>query len=428
MLPEGLSIRVENLSKKYRIGIKDEIPDNFLASVGKLLKEPIKNLKRLKGLTRFSDREEKDVIWALKDISFEVKQGEVLGIIGPNGAGKSTLLKILSRITEPTSGSAIVRGRVGSLLEVGTGMHPELTGRENIYLSGTILGMKKAEIDRKFEEIVEFAELSKFIDTPIKRYSSGMRVRLGFAIAAHLEPEVLLVDEVLAVGDVAFQRKSIGRMGKIAREGRTVLFVSHNMAAIESLCNRVIYLREGKIVKEGKPDEVITAYLKEYADGLPYSSLERHPGRRRGMEPVLKGIRLLNKEGKPQSVFRVGESILFEIDLDPRGERYGKPRVSLSIRNSLGIQVSKLATWIEGIKWEKIDSRARAKCLWKDCRLVPGLYYVNVSFSSDIPIVDYVENAISFYIEEADIYGSGKLGTGIFLPDFHWEIKPYEEN
>ena len=204
---------------------------------------------------------EDETLWALRDVSFSVRIGEVLGIVGRNGAGKSTLLKILARITEPTSGRAILDGRVGSLLEVGTGFHPELTGRENIYLSGAILGMKRTEINRKFDEIVAFAETERFLNTPVKRYSSGMYVRLAFAVAAHLEPDVLLVDEVLAVGDAAFQRKCLGKMGDVATQGRTVLFVSHNMVAVQSLCGRAIWLEKGMIVHEGLASEVVTRYL-----------------------------------------------------------------------------------------------------------------------------------------------------------------------
>lgn len=254
-----IAITVENLSKRYRIGLKEQRHETLASALTDVVTAPIRNFRRLRQLTHFQDGEE-DVIWALKDVSFEVKRGEVVGIIGRNGAGKSTLLKILAGITEPTSGRAIIRGRVGSLLEVGTGMHPELTGRENIYLAGTILGMKKAEIDRKFEEIVEFAEIGKFIDTPIKRYSSGMKVRLGFAIAAHLEPEILLVDEVLAVGDAAFQKKCLGKMDDVAREGRTVLFVSHNMGAIRRLCNRAVWIHNGSIQKVGDTHTVIGNY------------------------------------------------------------------------------------------------------------------------------------------------------------------------
>ena len=249
-------IKVEGLSKQYRIGVRER-HDMLRESLVHAVKAPFQRLKRIgKPLP------EKETIWALKDVSFEVQEGEVIGIIGRNGAGKSTLLKILSRITKPTEGNAKIHGRVGSLLEVGTGFHPELTGRENIYLNGAILGMKKKEIERKFDEIVNFAEVEKFIDTPVKRYSSGMYVRLAFAVAAHLEPEILLVDEVLSVGDAAFQKKCLGKMGDVATEGRTVLFVSHNMVAVQSLCGRGICLNDGKIVGEGQANQVVSNYLK----------------------------------------------------------------------------------------------------------------------------------------------------------------------
>ncbi len=239
------TIIVENLSKCYRKGGYN----------------PYQSLRdAFSGILR--KRREDGIIWALKDVSFEVEEGEVLGIIGPNGAGKTTLLKILSRITEPTSGRAIVRGRVGSLLEVGVGFHPELTGRENIYLNGAILGMKKSEIDRKFDEIVEFAELSEFIDTPIKYYSSGMRLRLAFSVAAFLDTDIVLVDEVLAVGDVAFQRKCLGQMDDVTKKGKTVLFVSHQMNQVRKLCKRALWLEGGEIKKVGYTEEVVSAYEK----------------------------------------------------------------------------------------------------------------------------------------------------------------------
>jgi lipopolysaccharide transport system ATP-binding protein len=264
-----IAIQVNDISKRYRIGLKKEVQDTFVGAFMHFVKRPVKNLQRLRNLSHFSENRQdpEDIIWALKDVSFEVTRGEVVGIIGRNGTGKSTLLKILARITEPTKGRAVVRGRVGALLEVGTGFHPELTGRENTYLNGTILGMKKAEIDRKFDDIVDFAEVEKFIDTPVKRYSSGMRVRLAFAVAAHLQPEILLVDEVLAVGDTAFQKKCVGKMGNIAKEGRTILFVSHRMASIRKLCKSVYWLDDGTIREIGPADEVVTNYEREVLYG-----------------------------------------------------------------------------------------------------------------------------------------------------------------
>jgi len=258
----NIAIRIENLSKRYRIGLKEETNDTFVGAVGSVLKSPLQNLKRLQKLTHFKNGQQssEDIIWALKEVSFEVKKGEVIGIIGRNGAGKSTLLKILAQITHPTSGKAELNGRVASLLEVGTGFHPELTGRENIYLNGTILGMTKKEIDFKLGEIVDFSGVEKFMDTPVKRYSSGMRVRLAFSVAAHLDPEILLIDEVLAVGDAEFQKKCLGKMDEVAKGGRTVLFVSHNMGAIKNISNKTILINNGQVMFEGDFDSALKLY------------------------------------------------------------------------------------------------------------------------------------------------------------------------
>ena len=258
----SVAVRVENLSKYYRLGAKQKSHDTLTSAIASWLKTPYTNFKRLQEMVRFDNSTAPDMIRALDDVSFDVPDGQVLGIIGRNGAGKSTLLKIISRITAPTTGRVIIEGRVSSLLEVGTGFHKDLTGRENVYLNGTILGMSKIEIDKKFDEIVAFSEVEKFIDTPIKFYSSGMKVRLAFSIAAHLEPEILIVDEVLAVGDVGFQKKCIGKMGEAGKKGRTVLFVSHNMSAVSNLCERVILLQNGHIKGDGVPLDIIAQYLK----------------------------------------------------------------------------------------------------------------------------------------------------------------------
>lgn len=264
-----LAIRVSNVSKKYRIGVKEDSADTLGGKLIKILKSPLQNYRKLKSLSQFSETEaSEDSILALNDISFDVAVGEVLGVIGNNGAGKSTLLKILSRITEPTRGEIILQGRLSSLLEVGTGFHPELTGRENVYLNGTILGMKKREVETKFDEIVSFSGVEKFIDTPVKRYSSGMKVRLAFAVAAHLEPEILLIDEVLAVGDVEFQKKCLGKMESISQEGRTVLFVSHNLDAVSQLCSRCILLKDGDLAFNGDVSTCIDLYLQNEQSSL----------------------------------------------------------------------------------------------------------------------------------------------------------------
>jgi lipopolysaccharide transport system ATP-binding protein len=296
-----VAIRAENLSKQYRIGGPQAPYKTIRESITDALAAPLRWLKNPKSETRNSKHE---TIWALKDISFEVKRGEVIGIIGRNGAGKTTLLKILSRVTEPTTGRAEIYGRVGSLLEVGTGFHPELTGRENIYLNGAILGMQRAEIERKFDEIVAFAEIEKFLDTPVKHYSSGMYVRLAFAVAAHLEPEILLVDEVLAVGDVAFQKKCLGKMGDVVKVGRTVLFVSHNMVAVRNLCAQCIWIDGGQIQHIGPTAEVIHAYLDQ-AEAINFQGeidLRNWPNRYGSGEARILSARLLDERGQITTV------------------------------------------------------------------------------------------------------------------------------
>ena len=261
------AITVEDLSKVYRIGVKEETHDALGRAFLDFVKSPLTNYRKYRSLYKFSEEELRsgeshdDLLWALKDMSFEVNPGEVVGIIGVNGAGKSTLLKVISRITPPTRGMVTIRGRVSSLLEVGTGFHPELTGRENVFLNGTILGMRKVEVDKKFDEIVDFAGVEQFLDTPVKRYSMGMRVRLAFAVAAHLEPEILIIDEVLAVGDAEFQKKCLNKMEQVGEGGRTVLFVSHNMAAVTRLCSRGILLSAGKVIADGSAADVVSTYL-----------------------------------------------------------------------------------------------------------------------------------------------------------------------
>ncbi|MCX7049586.1 MAG: polysaccharide ABC transporter ATP-binding protein [Candidatus Sumerlaeota bacterium] len=325
-------IRVEGLGKRYRLGQGIDLTATFREMLmtlprhcGRAAKSALQSLaQRLKGLKDKTLKSEacdaaapsgsrsqsshplSNEFWALRDVSFDVKQGEVIGIIGRNGAGKSTLLKILSRVTAPTTGRAVLRGRLASLLEVGTGFHAELTGRENIYLNGAIMGMTRAEIDRKFDEIVAFAEVEKFLDTPVKRYSSGMYVRLAFAVSAHLEPEIMIVDEVLAVGDAAFQKKCMGKMSDVAESGRTILFVSHNMAAIESLCRQTILLESGCLINKGPTNEIIAEYMsriKEIASISLVLRKDRHGnGRLRFTD-----VRLESEDGKPVDVFITGK-------------------------------------------------------------------------------------------------------------------------
>lgn len=310
-----IAVRVEGLGKMYRIGAEARRPDSLWDAAKQAALSPFDYMRRI---TRAPTEDE--TLWALKDVSFEVKRGEVLGVIGRNGAGKSTLLNILSRITEPTEGSAEINGRVGSLLEVGTGFHPELTGRENVYLNGAILGMRKDEIDRKFDQIVVFSGIDKFIDTPVKRYSSGMRVRLAFSVAAHLDPEILLIDEVLAVGDAAFQKKCLGKMGHVAREGRTVLFVSHNLSAVNSLCDRALLLAEGDLVLDEAPGVVIDDYLAQTGVGESSTGQLDYPDwdRNTGADFVLQHVRTLDQAGRVRASFRSSESVIVEFEFSTR--------------------------------------------------------------------------------------------------------------
>jgi lipopolysaccharide transport system ATP-binding protein len=304
-----LAIKVENLAKMYRIGGNQKYRyKRFTETLTHMLMTPLNHLRNFRRPVP-SD----ETLWALKDVSFEVKEGDVVGIIGRNGAGKSTLLKILSRITEPTKGEVELHGRIGSLLEVGTGFHPELTGRENIYLNGTILGMKKGEIDRKFDEIVAFAEVEKFLDTPVKRYSSGMYVRLAFAVAAHLEPEILVVDEVLAVGDAQFQKKCLGKMSEVAKEGRTVLFVSHNMAAVNLLCPNALLLNEGQLIQYGETAEVVTKYLDSIVDTggeRVWENPETAPGNERVR---LHAVRIIS-DGQIKTEVDIDKEVLIQVE------------------------------------------------------------------------------------------------------------------
>ena len=306
-------IRVKNLGKRYRIGAREAAYSTLRESLVETLRAPLNRLRR-------NGASDDETIWALKDLNFEIMEGEVVGIIGRNGAGKTTLLKILSRITEPTTGRAELYGRVGSLLEVGTGFHPELTGRENVFLNGAILGMKKTEIESKFDEIVSFAEIEKFLDTPVKRYSSGMYVRLAFAVAAYLDPEILIVDEVLAVGDSTFQKKCLRKMQAVAGEGRTVLFVSHNMAAVQRLCTRAILLEDGKVVRDGAVQQVVLEYLDsgiEKQGERAWPDISRAPGN----DVVrLRAVRALDATSLISSTFNVREPLCIEIEFDVLAE------------------------------------------------------------------------------------------------------------
>lgn len=422
-----IAIEVEQLGKRYRIGVQEEKYDTLGAQVLAWLRSPITNYQRLRSLSRFSGNgQAEDVIWALKDVSFTVKEGEVLGVIGRNGAGKSTLLKVLSRITPPTTGLVRLSGRVASLLEVGTGFHPELTGRENIYLNGSILGMTKAEIDRKFDEIVAFSGVEKFIDTPVKRYSSGMRVRLAFSVAAHLEPEILLIDEVLAVGDAEFQRKCLGKMQDVAGAGRTVLFVSHNMPAITRLCQRALLFENGRLVMEGPSDVVVASYLSDATQMKPNRSwtLAEAPGTE---ELRLISVSLLNETKHSVSVVSVEEELYLRI-----GYRVNQP--GLTFRCAARFYTQGVCAFATVEPNETV--RERAGDYYSVVKIPPhllseGEYLVGISiFTSKGRKLHYVleDEVIVFQVTDP-ITGRSARGdytepfAGVMRPKLEWKIE-----
>lgn len=369
------------------------------------------------------NQDNEDTIWALKDVSFEVQHGEVVGIIGRNGAGKSTLLKILSRITEPTSGRAVINGRVGSLLEVGTGFHPELTGRENIYLNGAILGMTRREIDRKFDEIVAFAEIEKFLDTPVKRYSSGMYVRLAFAVAAHLEPEILLVDEVLAVGDAAFQKKCLGKMGEVAKEGRTVLFVSHNMSAVLKMCKNTILLHGGKLVSSGASDSVVRDYIsKNVQKGEAH--FDSSTPRTGSGEARFTRVKILDKAGSVTNSILMGNGFSVELEFVVHHEiKY--PVFSIRLHTPLG---NDIVAWRTNELMENLPALNKGGKVILDVKhlnLLPGEYDLAIAINNGYQTVDWIENAIRFEVvtdgNEAKLHTHGEV---IYLPgNWFYEYK-----
>jgi lipopolysaccharide transport system ATP-binding protein len=373
-------------------------------------------------------RRQEEHIWALDDVSFEVKQGEVLGIIGRNGAGKSTLLKILSRITKPTRGRVELYGRVGSLLEVGTGFHPELTGRENIYLNGAILGMSRQEIERKFDEIVDFSEIERFLDTPVKFYSNGMYVRLAFAVAAHLEPEILLVDEVLAVGDTAFQSKCLGKMGDVSKQGRTVFFVSHNMSAVEKLCSKAFLIRRGNIVSEGDTDNVIATYLRtasNLSDSLAYT-INKRVFDVVGKEDIrFTDISLLSEAKERLENIFTGDNIAIRIFYKANKE-FLSPAFVVSIFSNLGDELIRLSTMpISGYHIDHLGRKGYIDLLIRSLPLTAGNYYMNIGFVREgIEWILRQNEAVFFNVTPKDVYGSGLAldrSRGMIVVEHEWK-------
>jgi len=421
-------IRVENLGKKYMIGHQKqgqytslrEAITNGVQMFGRRLLNPCRKQQVDPTMEEF---------WALKDVSFEIKQGDRVGIIGRNGAGKSTLLKILSRITEPTNGRISIKGRVASLLEVGTGFHPELTGRENIYLNGAILGMSKVEIKKKFDEIVAFAEVEKFLDTAVKHYSSGMYVRLAFAVAAHLEPEILIVDEVLAVGDIQFQKKCLGKMKEVGQKGRTVLFVSHSMAAIENLCKSGILLDQGNLQFMGRQAEVITKYLTRFsANMIP---LKERTDRQGSSEIKIIAIEIRDERNNVLDVVASGQTvdIYFYFEIQP-GMTLKRALIGFTVKTQLDapvfIQHSRLAQNDFG----SIDSNGCFICRINRLPLPAATYKIGYSlmhnYGIDGSYYDSMQDAIDLRVVEGNFYGSGEvppISHGVCLIDAKWRLE-----
>lgn len=404
------AIQARSLGKAYRLGLRQRRAETLAEAVAALALAPVRNFRRLRRLDTFAtDRDGEDVLWALKDVSFDIRQGESVGFVGRNGAGKSTLLKVLSRIVEPSEGRATLRGRISSLLEVGTGFHPDLTGRENVYMNGTILGMRKREIDRKFEEIVAFSGVERFLDTPIKRYSSGMKVRLAFSVAAHLEPELLIVDEVLAVGDAEFQRKCLGKMQDVAGAGRTVLFVSHNTSAVQTLCARAIALRDGRIVDDGEASEVVRGYLSSMQEPGQTGFGSGNPYRRTTGDAVLTGGRVLNAAGEPSLGLVAGEAATLEFDyLNPAGRKTLEP--AITVRNMAGQPILFLKPHLVS----RILQAREAGSFRVTVPVLPlplGDYRVEVTLSADKARSDHIPNALFFSVQTSCFYPSGRAHT-----------------
>lgn len=429
-----LAIRVENISKWYRIGARDEIHDSLGQAVFDFVRSPLQNYRKYRALYRFDDLENvdaeeatvlpSDVIWALRDLSFEVQVGEVLGIIGRNGAGKSTLLKVLSRITDPSRGRAEIYGRSSSLLEVGTGFHPELTGRENIYLNGTILGMTRREVEQKFDEIVDFSGVERFIDTPVKRYSSGMKVRLAFAVAAHLEPEILIIDEVLAVGDASFQKKCLGKMESVAKQGRTVLFVSHDMAAVQSLCSRCILLDDGSIRADGAVAETVNHYLDSVQALVSEHSLADREDRDGGDEFRFLGVEFFAGDARRNGSLVSGEPATVRFRY-----RYTGPRpiedvdLSVSVWRPPGAFLFSCTSSAIDKTFRVEPGEGMFELEIPRLPLNSGRYSFNVFARVRGATLDFVREAGILDVEAGDYYGTGRLPApgqqGVFV-DYDW--------
>ena len=420
-------LEIQSVSKQYKIGGKRiRGTENFRELIERAAGAPFRAFTRRQngGVAK----EELYTFWALKDVSFDVKQGDVLGIIGRNGAGKSTMLKILSRITSPTAGSVKIRGRLASLLEVGTGFHPELTGRENIFLNGAILGMRRAEILRRFDEIVAFAEVEKFLETPVKHYSSGMYVRLAFAVAAHLDPEILVVDEVLAVGDLMFQKKCLGKMSEVSRGGRTVLFVSHNMAAIENLCSRGIVLHQGQLLYDGAAKDAIQHYLNSLSTRSGKGHIVELEGvgdRRAIVAPLLQRLEFLTDDEEPLNEgLLIGSRLKVKVHFN-LPQPTASFNVGLGFNNSYGQRIFTAHSVFEPNRWEKeCSGRQVLSCEIPSFTLMPGEYAVKVWLDLKNSEADAIEDAAKITVLESDFYGTGKVPwNGTLVLSHHWHLE-----
>ncbi len=427
-----IALRVQNLSKQYKLGtgtyrhdtVRDHLVEGTRSLFRRFRRRSSNTGGRLASPSPASGHG--STIWALKDISFEVKHGEIVGVVGHNGAGKSTLLKILSRIVEPTEGRAEVYGRVGSLLEVGTGFHGELTGLENIYLNGAILGMKKAEIDRKLDEIVDFSGIEQFMDTPVKRYSSGMYVRLAFAVAAHLEPEILILDEVLAVGDAAFQKKCLGKMRDVTREGRTVLFVSHNMAAIQGLCSKCCLLSSGRLIAEGSPRSIVEQYLAD-ASVSTRGQLAHRKDRQGSGEIQFLDVTILDAKSRPIEGALSGQDIAIAVSYRSRdGKPISRLDVHITFNTTSGQFMFTCSSEGSGHPLEVAPPTGQLICHIPELPLAPGQYVFNLfSTVGGVP-ADWVQEAGTLRVAAGDYFGTGLLRThdNGFLVKHKWTSSP----
>ena len=419
-------LEIRNISKQYHLGRAFQRTETFRELLQRAASAPLRVMGKS---AENNGKVKEETFWALRDINFDVAEGEVIGIIGRNGAGKSTLLKVISRITDPTEGFIKVRGRMASLLEVGTGFHPELTGRENIFLNGAILGMRKTEIVAKFDEIVDFAEVEKFLDTPVKHYSSGMYVRLAFAVAAHLNPEILIVDEVLAVGDVAFQKKCLGKMNEVSRGGRTVLFVSHNMAAVENLCRRGVVLEKGKLVFDGSAKDAVHRYLNSLAGALNADGhvvdLSGATDRRTMVGKFLKKIEFYTEGDRPLiEGLQMGARLKVRVHFDLPGPT-SSFNLGLGFNNIFGQRIFTAHSMLEPNRLNREMSGPQVfVCDIPSLTLMPGDYTLRLWLDIGNAEADLINDAAQITVIESDYYGTGKIPpAGAFVLKHRWYLE-----